>query len=683
MAERVVHSDAYNVVQNYLGLSLTLTGNENQQSTMFSEPNPNSKTLGTIEGTRIIKVEGTAKYTDGNVEYLYGKILIPKSVDISTQFYVYVVLGRKNISAGTIIGLNFEIYKEANTDGSLNKLDNIDCDFETDTSGKGQINSQFIYDNGTINTGALLNTDNYNTSKKLKTYSTEEAASISVEELTGPYVPDMSDWVKADDLDVSDYNNILDLMDIDRLRGIFGMPYQFLPTTDPRIDGSENNEVFGTTYGDKIASRLPLLYITPGNPAFLGSYKAGDNLSLGQKFEDMIQSFTGFLSGGDTNSLSSLLDGYQGKLYSIEPAYSEYFKYVNPMCRIGAVYLGLENEKIDGKPCTTYNWAFNDNGDYSGNYAEGTSNTGFESLTSNIRDFQKFIYYKAAIPFYINSEYQFSDSLGNETTESALSSTINGFSDKARELQFLLGTTTSQIAADFDTLGSSLNGVKNNLEDFTQKLTSGGGLFSSLTQKATTVAAGGRIQFPNIWSNSSFNKSYNINIKLNTPDLDKKSWWLNIYVPLCHILALAMPRGEFQHSYSAPFIVKAFYKGMFNIDMGIITDMTIQKGKEGGWTKDGLPTTVDVQFTIQDLYSSLSMTPSGLAYRANVLQNIAEMDYLANLCGININVPDTLRMVELYATLNLRGKFIDIPANIVTGLENKISNRINSLFSTF
>src|SRR5574344_1912336 len=281
MAERVVHSDAYNVVQNYLGLSLTLTGNENQQSTMFSEPNPNSKTLGTIEGTRIIKVEGNAKY-------LYGKILIPKSVDISTQFYVYVVLGRKNISAGTIIGLNFEIYKEANTDGSLNKLDNIDCDFETDTSGKGQINSQFIYDNGTINTGALLNTDNYNTSEKLKTYSTEEAASISVEELTGPYVPDISDWVKADDLDVSDYNNILDLMDIDRLRGIFGMPYQFLPTTDPRIDGSENNEVFGTTYGDKIASRLPLLYITPGNPAFLGSYKAGD----------MIQSFTGFLSGG-------------------------------------------------------------------------------------------------------------------------------------------------------------------------------------------------------------------------------------------------------------------------------------------------------------------------------------------------------------------------------------------------
>ena len=44
-----------------------------------------------------------------------------------------------------------------------------------------------------------------------------------------------------------------------------------------------------------------------------------------------------------------------------------------------------------------------------------------------------------AIPFYINSDVSFTDSFGNETTESTLASTINGLSDKAREMNFLLG----------------------------------------------------------------------------------------------------------------------------------------------------------------------------------------------------------------------------------------------------
>ena len=172
-------------------------------------------------------------------------------------------------------------------------------------------------------------------------------------------------------------------------------------------------------------------------------------------------------------------------------------------------------------------------------------------------------------------------------------------------------------------------------------------------------------------------------MKLTTPDFDKKSWYLNIYVPLCHLIALVLPRGDFQNGYVSPFIVKAFYKGMFNIDMGIITDMTINKGKEGGWTKDGLPTVVDVSFTIQDLYSTLSMTPTGPLMKKNVMQNIAEMDYLANLCGVNINEPDVGRMIEMYVTFNIENVFTDVPTNLLTGLSNKFSTKISTLLSIF
>ena len=59
-------------------------------------------------------------------------------------------------------------------------------------------------------------------------------------------------------------------------------------------------------------------------------------------------------------------------------------------------------------------------------------------------------------------------------------------------------------------------------------------------------------------------------------------------------------------------------------------------------------------FTIQDLYSTLSLTPAGSLLKSNTMQNIAEMDYLANTCGVNINEPDVLRMVNMFVTLILK-----------------------------
>jgi hypothetical protein len=301
-----------------------------------------------------------------------------------------------------------------------------------------------------------------------------------------------------------------------------------------------------------------------------------------------------------------------------------------------------------------------------------------------MKDLQSAIYYKAAIPFYINSEVSFVETMNNETTESSLASGINGLSDKARELQFLIGSTTSAVAQNFSN-AEVLNAVsssKEAAEKMVSKLT-GGNIFSSLFKNIKTVVSGGRLQFPNIWSNSTFSKSYSVNIKLTTPDLDKKSWFLNIYVPLCHLAALVLPRGEFQNGYTSPFIIKAFYKGMFNIDMGIITDMTFTKGKEGGWTKDCLPTVVDVSFTIQDLYSTLSLTPAGSLLKSNTMQNIAEMDYLANTCGVNINEPDVLRMVNMFVTFNIKNVFMDVPTNITTGLGNVLSNKISKIYQSF
>jgi hypothetical protein len=86
---------------------------------------------------------------------------------------------------------------------------------------------------------------------------------------------------------------------------------------------------------------------------------------------------------------------------------------------------------------------------------------------------------------------------------------------------------------------------------------------------------------------------------------------------------------------------------MFHVDMGIITSCDITRGTQQGWTQDGLPTEITVNLTIKDLYNVLSMI-SG-EHSNDVISNPAQLDYLGNLCGINVAVPDFSRTLTLWA----------------------------------
>ena len=125
--------------------------------------------------------------------------------------------------------------------------------------------------------------------------------------------------------------------------------------------------------------------------------------------------------------------------------------------------------------------------------------------------------------------------------------------------------------------------------------------------------------------------------------------YLNLLVPLAHIIGMVGARKAGDNAYVAPFIVRAYYKSMFHIDMGIITDCTIEKGDVQAWNQDGLPTQITVNLTIKDLYNVFSLA-AGTGWN-DVLSNPAELDYLANLCGINIEYPDFRRQLYLWKAI--------------------------------
>ena len=211
-----------------------------------------------------------------------------------------------------------------------------------------------------------------------------------------------------------------------------------------------------------------------------------------------------------------------------------------------------------------------------------------------------------------------------------------------------------------------------------------GNILSNITTKLQTILTGGRMIFPEIWSESSFSRSYRCTVKLASPSGDKLSIFYNIFVPLYHLIALVLPRNSSAQTYYSPFLVRAYYKGIFNIDMGIITDMSVSKGGDGEWTPDGLPTSVEVSFDIKDLYESLSMSKAEAEKDQGILSNISELDYIANMCGININEPDVTRTIGMAVTLGLTDKIEDkITMNIFGNIGQYFNQKIQNIFGRF
>lgn len=442
-------------------------------------------------------------------------------------------------------------------------------------------------------------------------------------------------------------------MGMKNVSGIFGLPYQFMPHVDPRITyGGYGNEGFGADYASNIIAGMPLLFMAPGRPSFMAGYSKGEKKNV---LERVLSNLS-----RDSVNVDDIISK-NGKFYTFKYDVTEFYQVVNPMCRITARLLGIQDKKLNGKDLDKLNW--------------------MDVTMDNIKGLGSFINDYLSIPFYIDTDNQISESFGNSVTDTSLASTVDSFSDMGRELMFYLGYGTNQIDS---ALGTDLASNAENLADMI-KGTFHDTIFESIADQIGAVATGGRLIFPKIWSDSDFSRSYNVSLKLRSPDLDNFSVWLNIIVPLCHILGFVSPRmidGN-PNAFMSPPLVRAMYKGFFNVDMGIITSADISKGDDAQWNANGIPTSVDINLTITDLYDVMALTATkSNIFKFDTLDNTAEMDYLMNLCGINIYKPEIGRMMDMYL-VNIGNSIGDIPRNIWGNIRSDITQAINNIFRGF
>ena len=153
-------------------------------------------------------------------------------------------------------------------------------------------------------------------------------------------------------------------------------------------------------------------------------------------------------------------------------------------------------------------------------------------------------------------------------------------------------------------------------------------------------------------------------------------------------------------SYYSPFLVRAYSKGLFNIDMGIITDLNVSKGAEGEWTTYGIPTVAEVTFTIKDMYEGMFMSkPNSTVdsvlsligidkllnkHPTGIMSNITELDYIANSCGVNINDQEVYRAAKLNYALNFENRITDFIGNGIIGKAGQwVNQKLNNIFGVF
>ena len=172
-------------------------------------------------------------------------------------------------------------------------------------------------------------------------------------------------------------------------------------------------------------------------------------------------------------------------------------------------------------------------------------------------------------------------------------------------------------------------------------------------------------------------------MKLVSPSGDKLSVFLNILVPIYHLLAFTLPREADNQAYFSPFLVRAYYKGLFNVDMGIIPGLSITKGDEGEWTIDGIPTVANISFEIRDLYSGLYMSKQTNEKDRGIMSNIQELDYIANSCGINVNDQEIMRTIRMHIALGFSTVTDKVTIGIFGNVAQYFNQKMQNIFGVF
>jgi len=161
-------------------------------------------------------------------------------------------------------------------------------------------------------------------------------------------------------------------------------------------------------------------------------------------------------------------------------------------------------------------------------------------------------------------------------------------------------------------IGSGVSGISTGIEQAAnskavKSLIGGGG------DVVNKMLAGHRVDFPQVWRNSSYTPSYTATIRLYNPNPgNSNSTKKYIIGPLAALLCLTLPHSDDGSTYNWPFFHKIKSKGIYNLDPAVITNVTVVKGGDQQQIAYNQNLSmVDVRVDFTSLYNSLIVEEKG------------------------------------------------------------------------
>lgn len=264
------------------------------------------------------------------------------------------------------------------------------------------------------------------------------------------------------------------------------------------------------------------------------------------------------------------------------------------------------------------------------------------------------------------------------------SETFNNTTDSNPLMESMNATATENDEASANS-APGIGGAMNALKKLGLKAA---GAFS---EQAAVLSGQGRITLPDVFSSSSFTRSFSCTFKFHYPYGDPMGKFENLYIPFLTLLTMSAPRQIGKMSYTSPFAVRVFVKNKIMINYGMVESLSVTRGgDDNDWGPDGFPKTLTVELNIRDMEPNISLP---LASRGPLRMALESMfpscgisEYLATLGGLSLDDmthnwrKSHFKRAGIQFANAWKSKFD--PQNIVSSVANtRIASNIIGLFS--
>lgn len=188
-------------------------------------------------------------------------------------------------------------------------------------------------------------------------------------------------------------------------------------------------------------------------------------------------------------------------------------------------------------------------------------------------------------------------------------------------LQMSEGATSKMVGAGMEKVEDMTRGAM-------EALNNAGSIGQTLGRSANllnNLMAGSRVDFPMVWKSSAYQPSYSFTVRLYNPNpRDINSTKKYIVGPIVAMLLLGVPRSNGSSTYTWPFLHKIKCPGIFNLDPGFISNITVVKGGDqqqiSFQQRMGI---VDIRIDVGSLYSSILAGSPNLSSRRPTVEKFA------------------------------------------------------------